>query len=66
MENSTPDLSFWGKIRKSSAETLKPAFSVIRFLLVIMLPVSFAMLFLETSGALYYFSVVADPLMKFL
>ncbi|MDR2143573.1 MAG: transporter [Treponema sp.] len=66
MENSTPDLSFWGKIRKSSVDTLKPAFSVIRFLLVIMLPVSFVVLFLETSGVLYYFSVVTNPLMRFL
>jgi spore maturation protein SpmB len=66
VENSTPDLSFWEKIRKSSAATLLPAFSVIRFLLVIMLPVSFAVLFLETSGVLYYVSVAANPLMKFL
>jgi hypothetical protein len=66
VENSTPNLSFWGKIRKSSVDTLKPAFSVIRFLLVIMLPVSFVVLFLETSGALYYVSVAANPLMKFL
>jgi hypothetical protein len=66
METNTPDLSPWEKLRKSFADTFKPAFSVIRFLLVIMLPVSFVVLFLETSGVLYYFSVVTTPLMRFL
>lgn len=54
---------FFEKVIKSAEETLKPAFSIIRFLLLIMLPVSFVVLVLETSGLLYYISDLMDPLM---
>ena len=56
----------WGQILHSAADTLRPAALVIRFLLIIMLPVSFAVLLLETSGILHYISVLMDPLMRFL
>jgi hypothetical protein len=47
-------------------ETVVPALRIIRFLLLIMLPVSFAVLLLKTSGILYYISAALNPLMKFL
>lgn len=56
---------FWERARAAGAGTLRPAFSVIRFLLVIMLPVSFAVLLLEVSGVLHYVSRLMDPLMRF-
>jgi spore maturation protein SpmB len=56
----------WNQVLQSAADTLRPAVLVIRFLLIIMLPVSFAVLLLETSGILHYISVFMDPLMRFL
>jgi spore maturation protein SpmB len=56
-------ISFWKKVFK---EIIKPALVTIRFLLVIMLSVSFAVLVLEASGLLHYIAKFMDPLMHLL
>lgn len=45
---------------------LKPAFTTARFLLCIMIPVSFAVLLLDYSGVLYYIGTFLGPLMHYL
>jgi spore maturation protein SpmB len=60
------DLSFWDRVWKCARENLKPALSTIRFLLIIMLSVSFAVLILDASGVLFYVSRFMNPVMKFL
>jgi len=60
------ELSFTMRIIKCFRDTVSPAFSTIRFLLLIMLPVSFAILILKSTGLLYYFSRFMNPLMQFL
>jgi spore maturation protein SpmB len=47
-------------------KTLKPALSTIRFLLLLMVPVSFVVLILEQSGLLFYIARFMKPLMGFL
>jgi spore maturation protein SpmB len=64
--NSPSGGNFLWRAGKSASDTLMPAFYVIRSLLVIMLPVSFAVLVLETSGVLYHIAAFMDPLMRFL
>lgn len=63
---NNPGGNFLWRAGKSASDTLRPAFYVIRSLLVIMLPVSFAVLVLETSGILYHIAAFMDPLMRFL
>jgi hypothetical protein len=64
--NPSGQLPFPVRILQCARDNLKPALGTIRFLLFIMLPVSFAVLILEASGLLYYVSKFMDPLMKFL
>ncbi|GHV77771.1 hypothetical protein AGMMS49942_25920 [Spirochaetia bacterium] len=47
-------------------KALKPAFTTARFLLCIMIPVSFAVMFLDYSGILYYIGRFLGPLMHYL
>jgi spore maturation protein SpmB len=47
-------------------KALKPAFTTARFLLCIMIPVSFAVLILDYSGILYYIGRFLEPLMHYL
>jgi spore maturation protein SpmB len=47
-------------------KALNPAFTTARFLLGIMIPVSFAMLILDYSGILYYIGRFLSPLMRYL
>ncbi|MDR1099269.1 MAG: nucleoside recognition domain-containing protein [Treponema sp.] len=47
-------------------KALNPAFTTARFLLGIMIPVSFAMLILDHSGILYYIGRFLSPLMRYL
>lgn len=46
--------------------SLKPAFKTIRWLLSIMIPVSFAVMLLDWSGFLFWLAGYTGPLMKFL
>ncbi|MDR2701934.1 MAG: transporter [Spirochaetaceae bacterium] len=59
-------LPFTLRIIKCFRDSINPAFSTIRFLLLIMLPVSFAILILKSTGLLYYISRFMNPLMQFL
>ncbi|MCL1928873.1 MAG: transporter [Treponema sp.] len=59
-------LSFMLRILQCLKDTIKPALSTIRFLLLIMLPVSFAVLLLKSTGLLHYVSKFMNPLMQFL
>ena len=63
-ENTT--LPFYNRVFNCARDIIKPALSTIRFLLIIMLPVSFAVLLLESTGLLHYVSKYMTPLMKFL
>jgi spore maturation protein SpmB len=65
LPEKTAPAGFGERIQTVCAGTLRPALSVIRFLLVIMLPVSFAVLVLEVSGVLHYVSRLVDPVMRF-
>jgi spore maturation protein SpmB len=58
--------SFAGRLLQCAREIVKPTLRIIRFLLLIMLPVSFVMLILETSGIMLIISRFMDPLMQFL
>ena len=59
-------LSFGMRILKCVKDNIKPALSTIRMLLLIMLPVSFAVLLLKSTGLLHYVSKYMNPLMQFL
>jgi hypothetical protein len=59
-------LPFLKRVIQCVKDTIKPAFSTIRFLLFVMLTVSFAILLLKSTGVLYYVSTFMNPLMKFL
>jgi spore maturation protein SpmB len=61
-----PAPGFFERIFNCARDIIKPAFSTISFLLLIMLPVSFAVLILESTGLLYYVSKYMNPLMQFL
>ena len=60
------ELPFWLRILKCFKDNIKPALSTIRFLLMIMLPVSFAILILKSTGLMHYVSRFMNPLMQFL
>ncbi|MDR1248029.1 MAG: transporter, partial [Treponema sp.] len=62
MENTT----FIRRAIAAGRKALKPAFTTARFLLCIMIPVSFAMLLLEYSWILYYIGRFLSPLMRYL
>lgn len=62
MEKST----FIRRVIDAGRKALKPAFTTIRFLLCVMIPVSFVMLILNYSGILYYIGRFLSPLMRFL
>lgn len=57
---------FQQRILKCVKDIIKPTLSTIRLLLVIMLPVSFAILVLKSTGILHYVSEFMNPLMRFL
>ncbi|MDR0448671.1 MAG: transporter [Treponema sp.] len=59
-------LPFWLRIIQCARDNVKPSLSTIRFLLLLMLPVSFALLVLKSTGLLHYVSVFLNPLMQFL
>jgi hypothetical protein len=58
--------NFAGRLYKCVREVVKPTLGIIRFLLVIMLPVSFAVLVLEASGTMQIIARFMGPLMRFL
>jgi hypothetical protein len=60
MEN----VSFCSRFLKALKAAVKPALSSIRFLLVIMLPVSLFVMILDYSGLLYYAALGMTPIMK--
>jgi hypothetical protein len=60
------DNSAGGRIIKCFKENIKPSLTAIRFLLIIILPVSFAILVLKSTGLLHYVSKFMNPLMQFL
>ncbi|GHV85733.1 putative membrane protein YvoD [Spirochaetia bacterium] len=66
MSDKPEILPFWLRVLKCARDNIKPALSVIGFLLRIMLPVSFAVMLLKTSGVLFYVSRFMNPLMSFL
>jgi spore maturation protein SpmB len=51
---------------EAGRKALKPAFTTARFLLCIMIPVSFVVLLLNYSGILYYIGRFLSPLMHYL
>ena len=53
------------RIFNCAKDNIRPALSTIRFLLLIMLPVSFAILLLRCTGLLHYISKFMNPLMQF-
>jgi hypothetical protein len=57
---------FQQRILKCVKDNIKPSLSTIRLLLVIMLPVSFAILVLKSTGLLHYVSDFMNPFMQFL
>ena len=59
-------LPFPKRILQCAKDTIQPAFVMIRFLLLVMLTVSFAVLLLKSTGVLHYISKYMNPLMKFL
>lgn len=59
-----PGPSFFSRIKTAFCKTVKPAFSTIRFLLVLMIPLSFVVLALEVSGVLYYIARFMGPVMR--
>jgi spore maturation protein SpmB len=58
--------SFIRHIAAAGRNALKPAFTTARFLLCIMIPVSFVVLLLDYSGILYYIGRFLGPLMHYL
>ncbi|MDR2552784.1 MAG: transporter [Treponema sp.] len=58
-------LPLWLRFLKCARDNVLPALSIIRFLLVIMLPVSFAVMVLEHAGILYYVAKYMNPAMQF-
>ncbi|MFP3041384.1 transporter [Treponema primitia] len=58
--------SFIHHAAEAGRKALKPAFTTARFLLYIMIPVSFAVLILDYSGALYYIGRFLGPMMHYL
>jgi spore maturation protein SpmB len=57
---------FSQRLGAAAAKTLKPALATTRFLLTVMLPVSFVVLVLDSSGVLYHIAHAMHPLMRFL
>jgi len=57
---------FWLRILKCVRDNFRPTFTTMRFLLLIMLPVSFVILILKSTGLLHYISKFMNPLMQFL
>ncbi|WP_010257503.1 nucleoside recognition domain-containing protein [Treponema primitia] len=58
--------SFIHHAGEAGRKALKPAFTTARFLLCIMIPVSFAVLILDCSGVLYYIGRFLGPMMHYL
>ncbi|GHU63106.1 hypothetical protein FACS189445_6350 [Spirochaetia bacterium] len=58
--------SFIRRAGAAGQRALKPAFNTARFLLCIMIPVSFAVLLLDYSGILSYIGVFLSPLMRYI
>ncbi|MDR2182438.1 MAG: transporter [Treponema sp.] len=58
--------NFTARLGKCLREVVRPTLGIIRFLLVIMLPVSFAVLVLEVSGTMQIIARSMGPLMHFL
>ncbi|MDR0599781.1 MAG: transporter [Treponema sp.] len=56
----------WLRVCGCARDNIRPALSTIRFLLLIMLPVSFAVMVLENLGVLFYVSRAMNPVMGFL
>ena len=65
LSNEKTQLSFLTRIWNCARDNIRPALSTIRFLLLIMLPVSFAILLLKSTGILHYISNFLNPLMQF-
>jgi spore maturation protein SpmB len=57
---------FWKQVKSAGVKTIKPALLTIRFLLIIMIPVSLVVLLLDASGILFYVSRFMRPLMRFI
>jgi hypothetical protein len=64
--NQRKDTAGFSLLLRIAFDIVKPALRVIRFLLLLMLPVSFAVMVLETSGVMQYVALFTDPLMRFL
>ncbi|MDR2471831.1 MAG: transporter [Treponema sp.] len=64
MTDTAPDLPLWLRFAKCARDNIVPALLVIRFLLLIMLPISFAVLLLESSGVLFYAARFLNPVMR--
>lgn len=62
MEN----IQFWSRFWKAFKRAIKPSLLSIRFLLMIMLPVSLFVMILDYSGILYYAAAGMNPVMKML
>jgi hypothetical protein len=58
--------SFIHRTGEAGQKALKPAFTTARFLLCIMIPVSFVVLILDYSGILYYIGRFLGPMMHYL
>ena len=65
-DRNKAQLSILRRIVKCARDNIRPSFTTIRFLLLIMLTVSFLMLFLKSTGLLHYVSKYMNPLMRFL
>jgi hypothetical protein len=57
---------FIRRVIDAGRKSLRPAFTTARFLLCIMIPVSFVMLLLNHSGILYHIGRFLSPLMRYL
>jgi spore maturation protein SpmB len=67
MEKTSPEKrGFFVRTGRAALNTVKPAFSTIRFLLCVMIPVSLLVLILDYSGILSYIAWFMDPVMRFL
>jgi hypothetical protein len=66
MADITETPQFQQRLIKCVRDNIKPTLSTIRILLIIMLPVSFAILVLKSTGILHYVSVFMNPLMHYL
>ncbi len=57
-------IHFWSRFWKAFKEAVKPSLYSIRFLLMVMLPVSLFVMILDYSGLLYYAAQGMNPVMK--